>query len=338
MSRVFRVGTRGSRLALAQTRAVVSALEKANPGTDFEVAVIKTQGDRSGAAGTPFGAGVGVFVREIERALVEGEIDLAVHSLKDVPTDLAQRTAIAAVPERADPRDVLVSRDGLKLADLAPQSRVGTSSARRLAQLLRARPDLEAVPIRGNVDTRLRKVAEGENGLSAVVLAAAGLVRLELIDRATEHLPVDRFPPPAGQGAIAVQVRADDADACEIVGRVDHAESRAACEAERSFIAALGAGCRTPVGAYATVEGGTVKLTGAVYSADGDDEIRGDESGPVAEARETGTRLAERLGQRGAYDLVGAARKVGTARGPDGAARKVGTARGPDGAAREQIT
>ncbi len=309
MSRILRIGTRGSKLALAQTRAVMGALGKANPDMGFEVVVINTQGDRSGAAGTPFGAGVGVFVREIERALVEGEIDVAVHSLKDVPTDLAPGTVIAAVPERADPGDVLISREGLVLDRLAPGSRVGTSSARRRAQFLRARPDLEAAPIRGNVDTRLRKLAEGENGLSAIVLAAAGLARLGLGDRATEHLPVERFVPSAGQGAIAVQARADDAEAGRIVGRTNHDESRAASEAERSFIAALGAGCRTPVGAYATVDNGGLRLTGAVYSADGTSEIRGDESGPAAEARSIGALLAERLGREGACELVATARE-----------------------------
>jgi hydroxymethylbilane synthase len=309
MSRILRIGTRGSRLALAQTRAVVGALERAAPGTGFDVVVIKTQGDRSGETGTPGLPGVGVFVREIERALVEGEIDLAVHSLKDVPTETALGTVIAAVPERADPRDVLVSREGLALDRLAPGSRVGTSSARRRAQILRARPDLEAVPIRGNVDTRLRKVAEGENGLSAIVLAAAGLARLGLIDRATEHLPVDRFPPSAGQGAIAVQVRADDVETCELAGCLDHAESRTACEAERSFIATLGAGCRTPVGAYAAADDGAVKITGAVYSEDGTDEIRGEDSGPAGQAAETGARLARRLGARGAFDLVSRAKE-----------------------------
>ncbi len=327
MSRTFRVGTRGSRLALAQTRAVVATLERACSEAAFEVVVIKTQGDRSGktVSGTvcakhpsgrpgkrfltPFSPGVGVFVREIERALVEGEIDLAVHSLKDVPTETARGTVIAAVPERADPRDVFISREGLKLAELAPGSRVGTSSARRRAQILRARPDLEAVPIRGNVDTRLRKVAEGENGLSGLVLAAAGLARLELVDRATQFLTLDRFLPPAGQGVIAIQVRADDREAVELAGCLDHAESRTACEAERAFIAALGAGCRAAVGAHATVEGGTVKLRGAVYSQDGSVEIRGEDSGPAGEAAETGARLARWLGTRGAFDLVSAAKE-----------------------------
>ena len=309
MSRTIRVGTRGSRLALAQTRGIASALEKANPGASFEIACIKTQGDRSGAAGTPFDAGVGVFVREIERALVEGEIDLAVHSLKDVPTGLATGTVVAAVPERADPRDVLVLREGPSLEDIPPGGRIGTSSARRRAQILRARPDLETVPIRGNVDTRLRKVAEGENGLSAIVLAAAGLARLGLLDRATEHLPLDRFPPSAGQGAIAVQVRADDTKTCGIVEQLDDRDSRAACEAERSVIAALGAGCKAPVGAYARVDGDTLSLLGAVYSEDGSDEIRARASGPVEDAREIGARLAERLGHEGARDLVAAAKE-----------------------------
>ncbi len=337
MSRILRIGTRGSKLALAQTRAVVSALERANPGTGFDVVVIKTQGDRSGAAGTPFGAGVGVFVREIERALVEGRVDVAVHSLKDVPTDLAPGTSIAAMPKRADARDVLVSRGGLCLADLPMGGKVGTSSARRRAQILMIRPDLEAVPIRGNVDTRLRKVTQGENGLSAIVLAAAGLARLgwkmgtRRYDSANgdidtdaqegaephnghvpifpEYLPVDRFPPCAGQGAVAVQARADDAEANGLAAKVDHPPTRAACETERAFIAALGAGCRTPVGAYATVDGDTLKITGAVYSEDGADCICGEGSGPMADAETIGAGLAESLGAKGAYDLVARTRE-----------------------------
>jgi hydroxymethylbilane synthase len=309
MSRGVRVGTRGSRLALVQTRAVVGALERANPGTGFEVVVIKTRGDRSGETGAPGLPGVGVFVREIERALVEDHVDIAVHSLKDCPTELAPGTVIAAVPERADPRDVLVSRGGLALKDVPPNSRIGTSSARRRAQVLRARPDLEAVPIRGNVDTRLRKVEKGVDGLSAAVLAAAGLARLGLVDRATEFLPCDRFLPSAGQGALAVQVRADDREAVELAGCLDHAESRTACEAERAFIAALGAGCRTAVGAHATVRGGMVRLEGAVYSQDGSVEIRGEDSGPAGEAAETGARLAGQLGAAGAFDIVSAAKE-----------------------------
>lgn len=309
MSRVLRIGTRGSRLALVQARMAVDALERANPDAGFELVIIRTEGDRSGAAGAAFGPGVGVFVREIERALIERRVDIAVHSLKDVPTDLAPGAVIAAVPERADPRDCLISREGFPLDDLPPGGRVGTSSARRRAQILRARPDLEAVSIRGNVDTRLRKLEEGRDGLSAIVLAAAGLARLWLIERATEILAVDRCPPSAGQGAVAIQVRADDAEACEIARRIEHGESRAACEAERSFIAALGAGCRTPVGAYATVDNGTVKLTGAVYSQDGADEIRGNESCPVAQARAIGARLAGHLGREGAYDLVATTRE-----------------------------
>lgn len=309
MKRRFRIGTRGSELALAQARTVVKALERAAPGAAFELAVIRTEGDRSGAAGTAFGPGVGVFVREIERALVERRVDIAVHSLKDVPTDLEAGTVIAAVPERADARDALISRDGATLDSLSPGGRVGTSSARRRAELLRTRGDLEPVPIRGNVDTRLRKLERGEDGIGAIIVAAAGLERTGRAGRATEILPPSSFVPAAGQGALAVEVRADDTEANDVAGRIDHNESRAACEAERAFIRALGAGCRTPVGAHADVEAGALRLTGAVYSNDGAREIRGEESGPASEAARVGTRLAERLGREGAYDLVSASRE-----------------------------
>jgi hydroxymethylbilane synthase len=307
--RTFRVGTRGSKLAAAQARLAVAALEEADPGASFEFVPIRTAGDRSASRGFPFGPGVGVFVREIERALFEGGIDLAVHSLKDVPTATPPGLVIAAVTEREDARDALVARGGETLDDLPPGSRVGTSSARRKAQLLHARRDLEVVPIRGNVDTRLRKLDEGWEEVSAVILAAAGLARLGLGERATELLPLDRFPTAAGQGALAVEARADDTRALVVARGIEHAATRSACEAERAFIEGLGAGCRAAVGASAAVSEGGLALTGSVLSEDGTIEIRGEELGELREARSVGEDLARRLSQDGALELIAAARE-----------------------------
>ena len=243
-----RVGTRGSRLALAQTELVLSRLRAAHPGVAFELVIVTTQGDANRTAPLA-GMGLGVFVSEIERRLASGEIDLAVHSLKDMPTTLPDGMAIGAVPERADPRDVLVSHLGHTLARLPAGARIGTSSPRRAAQLAEYRPDLTIVPIRGNVETRLRKAAGAE--CDAAILAAAGLHRLDLTDAITEYLPPDRFVPPPGQGAMAVEIRAADARMTALTAAAHHPPTAAAVAAERAFLSILGGGCQVPVGAYA---------------------------------------------------------------------------------------
>ncbi|MHC4249494.1 MAG: hydroxymethylbilane synthase [Planctomycetota bacterium] len=308
-ARVLKLGTRGSALALAQARWVAAALEGAT-GVAPELVIIKTEGDRSAEREAPLGSRVGVFVREIEKALLSERVDIAVHSMKDVPTSLAEGTVIAACPEREDARDCVVLRTGNALSDLAPGSRIGTSSARRRAQLLRARPDVEPVPIRGNVDTRLRKVAEAYDGIEGVALAMAGLARLDLGDRASEALDLERFPTAAGQGALAVQARADDEEAIAAASALDHAPTRAACEAERAFMRSLGAGCRTPVAAHAEVRDGMVGLVGAVYSPDGSREVRGEAQGDAAEAAAVGEKLAAELASRGAGELLELSREA----------------------------
>ena len=243
-----RVGTRGSRLALAQTELVLSRLRAVHPGVAFELVIVTTQGDANRAAPLA-GMGLGVFVSEIERRLAAGEIDLAVHSLKDMPTALPDGMAIGAIPERADPRDVLVCHLGHTLARLPAGARIGTSSPRRAAQLAEYRPDLTIVPIRGNVETRIRKAAGDE--CDGAILAAAGLHRLGLADAITEYLPPDRFVPPPGQGAMAVEIRADDARMTALVAAAHHPPTAAAVAAERAFLSILGGGCQVPVGAYA---------------------------------------------------------------------------------------
>lgn len=246
--RTFTVGTRGSRLALAQTTLVVDALRAAHPDARFELREITTQGDRSTQPLSEIG-GQGVFTKAIEDALLAGEIDMAVHSMKDLPPRLTEGLSIAAVPERGDPRDALVTKDGRKLADLPPGARIGTGSARRAVQLKGLRPDVECPDIRGNVDTRIRKVDAGE--YDAIVVAMAGLQRLGVADRASQIFTIEEMVPSPGQGALAVQVRAKDLDARGITGEIDHRESRAATRFERAFLEALGAGCATPAGAHA---------------------------------------------------------------------------------------
>ncbi|HET8945118.1 MAG TPA: hydroxymethylbilane synthase, partial [Dehalococcoidia bacterium] len=248
--RTFIVGTRGSALALTQTGFVVDALRKAHPAAHFETRTIHTEGDRSAASLSEIG-GRGVFVIEIERALLAREIDIAVHSLKDLPADETEGLAIAAVYEREDPRDVLVSRDGLALDRLPAGAVIGTGSPRRAAQVMAARPDLAIADIRGNVDTRLRKVADGE--YDATVLAAAGLRRLGWLDRANQIFETDQMLPAVGQGALAVQTRADDAEAVAAVSVLDHTPTRAAVTAERAFERRLGGGCHAAIAAYAVI-------------------------------------------------------------------------------------
>ncbi len=248
INRTFIIGTRGSRLALAQTTLVVDALKSAHPDAKFEVREITTQGDRDTKPLSEIG-GQGVFTKAIEDALLAKTIDIAVHSMKDLPPRLSEGLVIAAVPERADPRDALVTKDGRTLANLPTNARIGTGSARRAVQLKALRDDVECVEIRGNVDTRICKVDDGE--YDAVVLAMAGLDRLGLGARASQVFTIEELVPSPGQGALAVQVRDDDIDARDIVEEIDHRETRVATKFERAFLGELGAGCKMPVGAHA---------------------------------------------------------------------------------------
>ena len=284
----LRLGTRGSALSLAQAAEAEAAL--AAIGLEAERVVIRTQGDRDQRSPLSEIGGRGVFARALEEALVAGEIDVAVHSAKDVPTTLLEGTELAAVPRRGDVRDALVSRDGAGLASLPPGARVGTGSRRRAAQLLAARPDLGIVPIRGNVDTRLRKLAEGE--VDALVLAAAGLARLGRIGEAAELLPIDLMMPSPGQGAILLQARAGEA---EVLRASSDAASELAVRAERAMLRELGAGCALPVGALAHVRAGEITLAGRLLDEHGR-KIDVQRSGEDAEGagEEVGGVLLER--------------------------------------------
>jgi len=302
------IGTRGSALALAQAEGVAAALRRARPGITVRLERIRTAGDRLADAPLGPAGGKGLFVKEIEEALLAGRVDLAVHSLKDLPADLPLGLALAAFPSREDPRDVLVARGGGSLEALPEGAAVGTGSLRRQAQLLQLRPDLKVVPIRGNVDTRLRKLDAGE--VEAILLAAAGLRRLGLEARITEYLPPDRMVPAIGQGALAIEVRERDLGGAlgEAVRALDHAETRAAVAAERAFLRALGGDCKTPVAAHATLAAGRITLRGVVASWDGRQAARGEVAGPAPEGERLGATLAEDLLARGGRAILDALR------------------------------
>ena len=302
LNRTVVVGTRGSRLALRQTELVIESLRACHPDLQFKLREVRTEGDRRPEASLAKIGGQGVFVKELEAALIRGDVDLAVHSLKDVPVELSPGLTLAAMPERNDPRDTLVSRGGATLATLPEGAHVGTGSQRRAIQLRAARADLEPVDIRGNVDTRIRKVDEGQ--VDAVVLAAAGLGRLGLLDRAAEILPLEVMLPAVGQGALGLEVRAEDAELIALLAAIDHNETRAACEAERAFLARLGGGCRLPFGALATMKDGTLHARGFISDPSGANTFRAEESGAPDEPQAVGVRLAERLLEQGAVEFV----------------------------------
>lgn len=290
--RTLTAGTRGSSLAQTQTDLIVSALRAQWPALEIATKIIKTEGDRKlDVAAAQLGKGA--FVKEIEFALLNGEIDLAVHSCKDVPTDPVPGLTLAAFPRRANPRDALVSRDGLALAELPAGAVIGTSSSRRRAQLLIHRPDLRVAEIRGNVDTRLRKLHDGQ--YDAVILAAAGLHRLGLLHRATEILDPDVMLPAPAQGALAIQARADDDATLALLQPLNDPATQAAVTAERDFLRALGGGCRVPIAAYASAEDGRLVLRGLIATDDGSEHVRGQIEGPVAEAVGLGAKLAAEL-------------------------------------------
>lgn len=289
------IGTRGSQLALWQAHAIAARLTLLAKGATVSVQTFVTRGDASDEGPLWGLQGQGVFTREIEAALGAGSIHMAVHSLKDLPIALPPGLTIGAITEREDARDALISRNGHRLADLPPDSTIGTSSPRRAAQILAQRPDLRVIPLRGNVDTRLRKLEAG--ACDAIIVAAAGLIRLGLTRHITEYLALDVMLPAPGQGALAVEARADDSETLALLARLDHMPTRAAVTAERAFLKAAGGGCHLPIAAYATVcpETNTLHLRGLI-AADGDRRLRrGEIVGRLDEADQLGAELAADL-------------------------------------------
>ena len=294
------IGTRGSALALRQTAIVAAALQELRPGLEIETRPLQTEGDERPDVSLEAIGGEGVFVKAIERALLAGSIDLAVHSLKDMPATLPDGLTIGAVPARGDIRDALVGHGGATIADLPQAARVGTDSRRRAVQLVALRPDLQPVSVRGNVETRLAKAETG--ALDAVVLAAAGLERLGLLARATQVFEPDEMLPAVGQGALAVETRAGDTEINDLLQGIDDNTTRAAVTAERVYLRRLGAGCRLPVAAYGTVEAGQLTLRALLADDDGRC-YRSEMTGVPAAAEAIGEALAAALQAKAGVEM-----------------------------------
>lgn len=303
MSHTLTIGTRGSRLALTQTNMVARMIEAANPGLTVDVHTLKTKGDRVTDAPLSSFGGEGVFVKELERALLAGEIDMAVHSLKDLPTTLPEGLAVAATPERADVRDALIADKADGLAALPEGACVATSSPRRRAQLLAHRPDLKLVDIRGNIDTRLKKLAETDD-LDAIVLASAGLDRMDWGDRITERIACEICMPAVSQGALAIETRRDDERTIAAVARINHIPTQQAVLAERAFLRSMGGGCHTPIGAWGRIQDGTLHVDGVLAAPDGSRLVREAVSGAPEDAEASGRELADMIRRVAPQDIL----------------------------------
>jgi hydroxymethylbilane synthase len=303
-SEILRIGSRGSRLALWQAEQAQARLLELNSGFEIQIKIIKTTGDVKTDPLSVIG-GKGVFTKELEDALLDKRIDIAVHSLKDLPTIIPERLSISAICEREDPRDALVLRQGqtaASLRDLPGGSVVGTSSQRRFSQLRALRDDLTVKDLRGNVDTRVRKLDEGQ--YDALILASAGLIRLGLRDRISAAISIGEILPAVGQGAIAIEARADDEIAVAATSKLNHRETELACRAERAFLRGLGGGCQFPIAANATLSQDTLTLEGLVAKPDGSALIRDQLASNFDRPEEIGSTLAERLLERGAGDFL----------------------------------
>lgn len=297
----FRIGTRASQLALWQANWVKGELEKRYPGMTVELVKIKTIGDKILDVPLAQVGGKGLFVKEIEEAMLRGEIDIAVHSMKDVPTEFPEGLGLYCITEREDPRDAVISK-GVKFADLPQGAKIGTSALRRQAQLLKVRPDLQMVIIRGNVETRMRKLTD-EN-LDAVILAAAGLKRLGFADQVTEYLPVELSLPAIGQGALGIECRLDDETIKETIAFFNHPDTAHAVRAERALLWRCEGGCQVPIAAHGQVAGDTLTLTGFVASVDGSRSVKDSITGSVADGEKLGIALAEKLLADGAHEIL----------------------------------
>ncbi|HOI74277.1 MAG TPA: hydroxymethylbilane synthase [Syntrophales bacterium] len=302
---VLRIGTRGSALALKQSGWVADRIRERHPGLAVELVVIKTKGDIMQDVALVKIGGKGVFVKEIEESMLRGEVDLAVHSMKDMPAELPEGLTISVTPKREDPRDVLISRGNVKFEHLRRGSRIGTGSLRRRCQLVSIYPDLEIVPLRGNLDTRIRKVET--EGLDGIIVAAAGIRRMGWMDRVTQFLPEELILPAAGQGVLALETRTGDGRTGEALAFLNDPVTWGEAGAERAFLQRLGGGCQVPVAAHAKKKGGDVVIQGLISNLDGRLVVRDEVRRPFGEYEAAGTQLAENLlsrGGRAILDLV----------------------------------
>lgn len=291
------LATRGSKLALAQAETIAALLRSAHSGLEVELRIIQTKGDLVLDRALSRIGDKGLFVKEIEQALLDQTADLAVHSCKDLPSALPEPLTLAAFPRRADPRDVLISRHNLRLHDLPTGAIIGTSSLRRACQIRYLRPDVQVIDLRGNVDTRLRKAQSEE--YDAIVLAAAGLERLDLSDVVTEIFAPETVLPAVAQGALAVECRADDAEVRGLLAALNDIQTEQAVRAERAFLARLEGGCQVPIAAHATIEGDVVRLHGLIGTPDGAQVVRGERVGTIGDPAAIGVELAEALLNQG---------------------------------------
>ncbi|RLC01311.1 MAG: hydroxymethylbilane synthase [Deltaproteobacteria bacterium] len=300
----IQIGTRGSKLALWQANWVRSAIleSQTGTGTEIELVIIKTKGDKILDVPLAKVGGKGLFIKEIEEALLDGRIDLAVHSMKDMPSEIPEGLCIGAIPERENPKDVLISKNRLVFSKLPHQARIGTSSLRRAAQLRCRRPDIVILPLRGNIDTRLKKL-ENEN-LDAIILAAAGVIRLGLEERITEYLEEDIMLPAVGQGALCIETRKDDPEIDSIISPLDHHQTRRVVLGERAFLDRLEGGCQVPIAGHGKIKENTFRLCGLVAGVDGKRMFRETLSGPETESESIGLELAERLLSMGAKEIL----------------------------------
>ncbi|MBW2501585.1 MAG: hydroxymethylbilane synthase [Deltaproteobacteria bacterium] len=302
MRKHIKIGTRGSLLATTQSTWVKNQIEAQHPGITVELVIIVTKGDKILDVPLAKVGGKGLFVKEIEEALLRREVDLAVHSIKDVPSELPEELHLGIIPLRENPHDAFISTRYANLAELPRGATVGTSSLRRRSQLAALRPDLNIVDLRGNLDTRLRKLEEGQ--FEAIILAAAGLNRLGMKSRATDHFTSGEMLPAVGQGALGIELRKDDTELLEGLSFLNDAETTVAVAAERSFLFRLEGGCQVPIGAFAEVEDDRVHLTGLVASVDGKVVLKETISGPGEKAAELGTELANRILARGGRAIL----------------------------------
>jgi hydroxymethylbilane synthase len=302
MSDELKIGTRGSQLALYQANWVKERLMETSPNLKVTLVKIKTTGDKIQDAPLAKIGGKGLFVKEIEEALIQKRIDLAVHSIKDVPTEFPKGLHLSVITKREDPRDVFISRDGRTLKELPQRAKIGTSSLRRQAQLLHFRNDFELIPLRGNLDTRLKKIKT--MNLDGIVLAFAGMKRLGFEERIAEILPTDILLPAIGQGALGIETRMDDKEIEGLIQFLNDQDSSVAVSAERAFLKKLEGGCQVPIAAYARIVGLTLRIDGLVGTTDGKSLIRDHVEGPVKEAESLGIKLAEILLDQGAKEVL----------------------------------